>query len=42
MATNSLPTLQGPIYDNSQINSTANSLSGSQGNFVNDDPLLYL
>jgi FtsP/CotA-like multicopper oxidase with cupredoxin domain len=40
MATNSLPTFQSPIYDNSQINSTANSLSGSQGNFVNDDSLV--
>ena len=40
MATNSLTTFQGPIYDNSQINSTSNSLSGSQGNLVNDGSLV--
>ena len=40
MATNSLTTFQGPIYENSQINSTSNSLSGSQGNLVNDGSLV--
>ena len=40
MATNSLTTFQGPIYENSQINSTSNSLSGSHGNLVNDGSLV--
>ena len=42
MATNSLTTFQGPIYENSQINSTINpnSHSGSQSNFVNDSSLV--
>ena len=36
----SLTTFQGPIYENSQMNSTSNSLSGSHGNLVNDDSLV--
>ena len=42
MATNnSLTTFQGPIYENSQMNSTLNSnSSGSQSNFVNEVLLL--
>jgi len=42
MATNSLTTFQGPIYENSQINSTLNpnSLSGSQSNLGNDGSLV--
>ena len=43
MATNNnLTTFQGPINENSQINSTLNpnSLSGSQSNLVNDSSLV--
>ena len=40
MATNNLTTFQGPIYENSQMNSTSNPISGSQSNLVNDCSLV--